>query len=742
MNKLLRYGFITIAVLTNILGTALPEGPHQTNYDTFKSDWPVGDPRRCQDKSRHSHLDVQRFEVLPGVGWDNLRNAIAGQVISYNFTQCKVTDDGNFLIPDNLFTVPLKTSRVETFAELIETWHNSSSLTANTVNIETGMSLGFVSVSGKFSYEHEELKSKQIEDKAVTVRVQIRYNRYEAKLQPDPVLSSQFRIRLLNIAARLEMNQTEQARYEGQLLVRDFGTHVLTSVTAGAGLVKDDYLKSDFVSSSRESKTSILVSASASFLGIFHMSASYGHKTDDKVSDSYNKSLTHSVIRTLGGPLYRIGNMTLDEWTEGVDKNVVPMDRAGDPLYFLVTPQTLPEVTPTTVYEVEKIVRESIELYYEMNTYRGCTKLGSPNFSFSANFDDGSCTARPTNVSFGGVYQTCSVYGLEYFDKKNPCEKLTQVNPKTGSYSCPKSYMPVLLQKGSIKSLSSCRIVFFPIRCIMQYGEAVYSTYWCAATGQVEPDSGYLFGGLYQYTHVNPVTGTESCPPTFYAIRILSALTICISDDFQQSSGMAVPFGGFFSCKAGNVLSAEKFNSVGFHENLAAKNSLKVFMAGKVDASEHYPMRCPEGYSQHLATVDEGCSIHYCIQAGTLAGPNLPPIRRPPYMTRPASQIENEYNLFIFDPETQTWRKNNKAYNNEVVAGLTPGIIAVITVCAAVASAAVVAVIILGVKLRRARGSSKYTRIIGESNYGALNEAFNDDKNVYLATLIWRRQIE
>ncbi|KAK6993903.1 macrophage-expressed 1 protein [Biomphalaria glabrata] len=725
MNKLLRDGFITTAVLANILGTALPEGLTETNNHTFKSDWPVGDPRRCQDKSRHSHLDVQRFEVLPGVGWDNLRNVVAGQVIAYNFTQCKVTDDGNFLIPDNIFTVPLKTSRVETFAELIETWHNSSSLTANTVNIEVGMSLGFVSVSGKFSYEHEELKSKQIEDKAVTVRVQIRYNRYEAKLQPDPVLSPQFRSRLLSIAARLEMNQTEQARYEGQLLVRDFGTHVLTSVTAGAGLVKDDYLKSDFVSSSRESKTSILVSASASFLGIFHSSASYGHKTDDKVSDSYNKSLTHSVIRTLGGPLYRIGNMTLDEWTEGVDKNVVPMDRAGDPLYFLVTPQTLPEVTPTTVYEVEKIVRETIELYYEMNTYRGCTKLGSPNFSFSANFDDGSCTARPTNVTFGGVYQTCAVYGLKYFKHKNPCERLTQVNPKTGSYSCPKSYMPVFLQTGSIKSLSSCH---------RHYGEAVYNTYWCASTGQVQPEAGYLFGGLYLATQVNPVTGTKSCPPTFYAIRILSAMTVCISDDFQESSAMAVPFGGFFSCKAGNVLSAERLNSVGFHENLAAENSLKVFMAGKDDASEHYPMRCPEGYSQHLATVDEGCSIHYCVLSGVLSGPNLPPIKRPPYMTRPASLIENEYNLFIFDPESQTWRKNSKAYSEDdssthvdVVAGLSPGIIAVITVCAAVASAAMVAVIVLGVKLRRARGSSKYTRIIGESNYGAVDEAFNDE---------------
>uniref|UniRef100_A0A2C9KAA2 MACPF domain-containing protein n=1 Tax=Biomphalaria glabrata TaxID=6526 RepID=A0A2C9KAA2_BIOGL len=740
MNKLLRDGFITTAVLANILGTALPEGLTETNNHTFKSDWPVGDPRRCQDKSRHSHLDVQRFEVLPGVGWDNLRNVVAGQVIAYNFTQCKVTDDGNFLIPDNIFTVPLKTSRVETFAELIETWHNSSSLTANTVNIEVGMSLGFVSVSGKFSYEHEELKSKQIEDKAVTVRVQIRYNRYEAKLQPDPVLSPQFRSRLLSIAARLEMNQTEQARYEGQLLVRDFGTHVLTSVTAGAGLVKDDYLKSDFVSSSRESKTSILVSASASFLGIFHSSASYGHKTDDKVSDSYNKSLTHSVIRTLGGPLYRIGNMTLDEWTEGVDKNVVPMDRAGDPLYFLVTPQTLPEVTPTTVYEVEKIVRESIELYYEMNTIRGCTKLGSPNFSFSANFDDGSCTARPTNLTFGGTYQTCSVSGS--YLTKNPCDGLDQVNPKTGTYSCPPSYKQVLIQSavktGSTEYQTRCHSYWiFWRRCHTDeyHADAVYSTFWCAATGPVQQNSGYLFGGLFTSNQDNPVTGTTGCPPTFYPRRILFDTTICISDDFEESSPMSVPFGGFFSCKSGNPLAADGVSPVGSQQKAAgAENSLKAFMAQQKDDSQSYPMRCSEGYSQHLATVDVGCSINYCVKTGALSGPNLPPVKRPPFMPKPAALLDDENNLVIFNIETQTWMKNDQALQFQALHGtasqknsanddsLSPGAAAGISVAATLACVAVTTFLVMFIRKRRAQRSSAYRRLVGgESSYGTIS---------------------
>ncbi|KAH9492024.1 Macrophage-expressed protein 1 protein, partial [Bulinus truncatus] len=348
-----------------------------------------------------SNFVLFSLNVLPGVGWDNLRNLEAGLVVTYNFTQCKVTDDGNLLIPDNVFTVPVKSSRVERFAELIDQWHNSSSLTANTINVDAGMSLGIFSISGTYSSEHQELKSKQIENKATTVRVQMRYKRYEAKLQPDPVLSPQFKSRLLSIAARIVLNQTEQARYEGQLLVRDFGTHVLTSVTAGAALIKDDYLKSRFIQDNSESKASILATASASFLKIFHFNANYSHSTDNTLSNSYTNSLTHSLVKTLGGPIIQPENISIDAWAKGIDQNLIPLDRAGDPLYFMVTAQTLPELPPSIVIEVEQVVRLSIELYYEMNTIRGCTQLGSPKFSFSANFDDGSCTGRSTNVTFG-----------------------------------------------------------------------------------------------------------------------------------------------------------------------------------------------------------------------------------------------------------------------------------------------------------------------------------------------------
>ena len=59
------------------------------------------------------------------------------------------------------------------------------------------------------------------------------------QLQPDSPLHPVFRKRVLAIAGALQLNHTagiKQARYLSQLLVRDFGTHVVTKAYAGASL--------------------------------------------------------------------------------------------------------------------------------------------------------------------------------------------------------------------------------------------------------------------------------------------------------------------------------------------------------------------------------------------------------------------------------------------------------------------------------------------------------------------------
>ena len=113
------------------------------------------------------------------------------------------------------------------------------------------------------------------------------------------------------------------------------------------------------------------------------------------------------------------------------------MDRDGDPLYYVITSRTLPELPLDTVRLVAHFVQDAVEAYYKHNVYRGCTKVDSPNFSCMANFDHNSCHAACNNYTFGGVYQTCTG-GL--------CSR-TLVNPKTGKYSCPDHYIPVRLQQ-------------------------------------------------------------------------------------------------------------------------------------------------------------------------------------------------------------------------------------------------------------------------------------------------------
>uniref|UniRef100_A0A2C9KLA9 MACPF domain-containing protein n=1 Tax=Biomphalaria glabrata TaxID=6526 RepID=A0A2C9KLA9_BIOGL len=656
---------ISLTLLAVLANSLEQKQSQESNLGAFQYDWPVGDPRRCQEQSRLSKLDVNRFEVIPGVGWDNLRNVEAGLVISYNFTQCKVTDDGNFLIPDNVFTVPIKHSRVERFAELIDNWNSATSITSKSVNVAAG---SIFSISGHYSSEHEELKSKQIEENVATIRVQLRYPRYEAKLQPDSEFSPQFKSRLLSIAVMIELNQTRQAEYEAQLLVRDFGTHVLSSVTAGAALVKDDYVRTDKMSSFRESKTAYLAAASASFFNQFKLTSSYNSSYTDQQKESYSKATTYSILKSYGGPLFDLESMNLSAWTQGVDKNLVPMDRTGDPLNYLVKPQLLPELPYSTVDALEKVVRRSIEMYYEMNTYRGCTKIGDPNFSYVANVDDGSCGAKAANLPFGGVYQTCSVYGSTL--RQNPCDDLQHVNPKTGSYSCPSNYSAILIQtfykRGIIefdKVCRGCGFLWLSTCCDNRQYEstAEYSAYWCAATSPVPPNSGYLFGGFYRPTQDNPLTGSTNCPPTFYPRIILTDVTLCLSDDFEQSIRVAIPFGGFFSCKSGNPLAVYLLNFT---------NELQSNMSQNIDGSTSYPMRCPDGYSQHLATIDSGCSINFCAKTGSMTKTPLPPIRRPPFMPKPDA-IYNYEEKYVFNPQTLVWMKNEKATYYEETNNIT-----------------------------------------------------------------------
>ena len=548
MMSLIARIFLACAVFFAIFGTSFVLAHNDSSHLKF----PLGDPRNCPISN-----GVYRFEVLPGSGWDNLRNEHMGVVSLNNYSKCSASEDGRYLLPDNVVLYPVKESEVHTFADFYEHWNNYSSMTSRSINVEASVSFKGVGIGGSFSSEFQSVKKHQVEDKAVTTRVQMRHVLYTAKLQPDSALQPVFKSHLLEIASHLQHNNTAYANFLAQILVRDFGTHYITSVKAGAVLAKVDHLTRKFFFDLNGNKKEITASAHVSFLTYFNIEFGTSTKSDVEKLKQYTENTAYSTVLTIGGPPFR-ANFSINQWEDQLIDDLVAVDRSGDPLHYAITPGRLPELSDELTFKLANVVERAIKLYYEQNTIKGCTLMDSPNFSFQSNLEDGSCQSATNNYTFGGVFQTCQFKGSP---DNIPCEALRQKNPLTSAYTCSDGYEPVLVHQG--RTPFGCyvrceRCLFFFKCCGKQCGFATYSTYWCVAKGPVPLNTGYLFGGLYSKVLKNPVTQDHSCPLKFYPLSFGSTMHVCVSDDYELGYGQSVPFGGFFSCKVGNPLAVSK----------------------------------------------------------------------------------------------------------------------------------------------------------------------------------------
>ena len=154
----------------------------------------------------------------------------------------------------------------------------------------------------------------------------------------------------------------------------------------------------------------------------------------------------------------------------------------------------------------------------------------------------------------------------------------------------------------------------------------------------MKPDSGYMFGGLYNTINANPLTGTRSCPLKFYPQHFgPKDMFVCISDDYDLGSKYSLSFAGFFSCSTGNPLASKKKSS---------------------SDSSNWPKQCPTGFSQHLAVIDEDCEINYCVKSNALSGEGMAPVRRPPFRQRPKISKNITVPLTIINDDTgKVWIK-------------------------------------------------------------------------------------
>lgn len=576
--------------------------------------------------------DIKVFEVLPGGGWDNLRNEDRGRIVFYNYSDCGKTEDGRYLIPKKVFVVPLKTSQTKIYSERIDHWMNFTSATSKSINIGGEAKIaGLFSIGGKFSTEYDDVKSNQVNDNSFTQRTGAQYVRYVAKIQPRPVLDPGFRSKIHSIANHHLNGRKRYARYESQLLVRDFGTHVITSIDAGASIFKVDQVNNSITTHSGLSKSQISAAAGLFFFG---KGAGFEHSSSvtDQTVQKYADSQTHSTVYTYGGQPYKPVNFSVNEWVDTIGNDLVAIDRSGDPLHFLINKEQFPELPKSIRVQTYDSIKAAISAYYRFNTYKGCTDINSPNFNFNANVDDGTCLPAGKNLSIGGVYQTCEFAG----DTADLCDELTLKNKKTGNFNCGEGYQSALLYQGNVtkteirQECESYMIFWKKCHDVVFHGEASYSTFWCYAhAAEAPPNSGFLFGGIFTKTVANPVTKSQSCPPSYQPTMITSDMYVCLSDDFELGQRYSIPFAGFFSCQEGNPLSNQYFSPT------------------------YTSKSCPGGYSQHLGTIEDECEINYCTLANALFGKSSMPVRFPPFVHKPNEW--NETGNYIISDEGQSW---------------------------------------------------------------------------------------
>ncbi|XP_076155509.1 macrophage-expressed gene 1 protein-like [Alosa pseudoharengus] len=586
----------------------------------------------------HKNLSLA-LEVLPGGGWDNLRNKDMGRVMNFSYSQCRTTEDGVYLIPDEVFVIPQKTTAVERSSEVFEHWINHTSSTSKTINAHAS----FLKVlSGKFSISSERTKTYQVRDNAVTSRVQIRNHIYTVDVYPDFILDSRFIQQVKEIAEALQNNNTRHATFLSEMMVVDYGTHVITSVDAGAILEQEDHVESTYYFHSE--KTKLSRSAGLNFFKVIKFDVHTKESQESSEADSYETHLTHSLTQSHGGPVFYPG-ITLKTWQESTLNNLVAIDRTGLPLHYILNSATLPDLPETTIESVAQSVRKAIQLFYDVNKRPGCVDSSSTNFNFQANVDDNSCLGPATNLNFGGIFQTCNpitIHGNEI------CAVQEVKNPDTGAFTCREPYLPTLLQSVVVEEVHgkpNCREVckvWWSSFCFSDCCETVCDypfnvrkaevhTYWCATNNVTKPYSGYLFGGLYSKNVENPLTRSNGCPLHFFPLPFLSKdFMICLSNDYEQASSLSVPFGGFFSCKAVNPLAWSK-------------------------------ERCPPQFSQHLATIDDGCQILYCVKSGAFTDGQLKPINLPPFTKPELIRKLNNNTLVMVTEGDHVWLQSGNS---------------------------------------------------------------------------------
>uniref|UniRef100_T1JAM6 MACPF domain-containing protein n=1 Tax=Strigamia maritima TaxID=126957 RepID=T1JAM6_STRMM len=524
---------------------------------------------------------IPKLNIYPGQGWDVLADREMAQTLGISYEQCRVTSDGNYLIPDDTEAVLLKTKELAVKGDLIEHWANYTPPTASGFHVISEVwPLKFHSLYHSFSEDYQQLKKTLVKDKTFICRSQLRHLIYQVHVKPNARLNTLLHTQFLDVIDAFNMNRKDKAECILETIVRDYGSHFTKTVDIGAVLIKEDFLPTSFLADHYHEKAKILSSSKAS-LGSFGFSWPDKHYLDVSLLNEYNKAIIDGRIRVIGGPNWK-NNTVADEWLANTKKNLTLFDRSGDLLTGLITTLRFPDVSKPDLKKLKDMLGDAIRNYYSRHIYEGCTQKTAQNFDFAANIDDGLCYSGRKDFMFGGIYEKCiedQEYNTNTDNVKTRCSNYVITNPLTKRATCPSNFEAKLLfvRSSAYKYTRPDCSRWDP--CNPSYGIFTIGTYFCISSAHLPATKIYYeFGGLYSAEVDNIQTKKKSCPPYYSVFTFWGGkLSVCLSTSANESSKYySLPFGGLTTCQT--------------------------------------VLCCPNGYTEHFATIHHGRDIYYCIQ--------------------------------------------------------------------------------------------------------------------------------
>uniref|UniRef100_A0A914YPV8 Macrophage-expressed gene 1 protein n=1 Tax=Panagrolaimus superbus TaxID=310955 RepID=A0A914YPV8_9BILA len=384
---------------------------------------------------------------LVGIGWDDPTNSYTLPILKTSFKRCLTDNNNEYLIPDNVFIIQLQDSDIERSSTQIDSFKSMMESSSNKVGVAGSATFKGIKVGGSFSSENQQSKTSFEKQTSIMLLNKIHYSAFELIVDENDGFDQYFVERLEDIAQAVSEKKMLWGKFLAEVLISDFGTHMIKKATAGAEIIQETYISKSETSKGEETINAYKAEVSIGFKEIAKISI--GYETREEKSEKHTTSTvtTSKILKTHGGPnIQRISKEEKDESMLYVE-NLVGLKQSGKYLYEVVPAVKLAKFSDYVKYAVQKLIQNATEDYYKYNYRPGCMDVDSENFNRVANDEDDSCMDPNQLFAFSGVYQTCTpisaktANGENYFSSIR-CESLQIPNLMTGNFSCHTNTQP------------------------------------------------------------------------------------------------------------------------------------------------------------------------------------------------------------------------------------------------------------------------------------------------------------